>query len=471
MNFHRVVALAAACALVAPGWAAPKPEKTWPGFRGHNMTGVAPEAKLPEKWSKTEGVAWSAPIPGNGWSSPIVWDNTIYVTSAVGTKEFKQPSPGIYGNDYVAELQKQGLSQEEIMKRLLARDIENGEESGELRYMLYALDVKTGKVKWEAEAYRGKPAGRHRKNTFASETPFTDGKNIWVSFGQNVGMFCFDMKGKLVWKQHWAPKKIYLDFGTASSPTVHNGRVYLIQDNEEESYLLALDAKTGKEIWRTPRKSEVRLKSSWATPFVWENAKRTEIIALGHNAIISYDLEGKELWRVNRVPTPSPSPLAVDGMLYVGIGTQGDNFRPMYAIKPGASGDISLAKDATSNDYVQWFHPRAAGYTPSPLVYQGHVYLVHDTGVMAVLDAKDGKEIYKARVGGTGNTFSASPVAANGRVYMVSEEGATFVLDASAKEYKEVARNDLGEMSLSSPAIAGNALYIRTQSKLYKIGK
>jgi len=470
MNLRLPIALLAASSMLLVAQAGPKSNKNWPGFRGPAMAGVAADAKLPEKWSKTDGVTWSAAIPGNGWSSPIVWEGTVYLTTAVGSKEFKQPSPGIYGNDYAAEMAKQGLSQEEIMKRLQARDIELGSESGDLRYMLYALDAKTGKVKWEQEVYRGAPAGRHRKNTFASETPFTDGKHIYVSFGQNVGMFCFDMKGKLEWKKQWEPKKIYLDFGTASSPTVYDGRVYLIQDNEEESYLTALDAKTGNEVWRTKRDSQVRLKSSWATPFIWKNEKRTEVIALGQGAIISYDLDGKELWRVNRMPTPSPSPVAANGMLYVGIGSQGD-VRPMYAIKPGASGDITLAKDTSSNEYIQWFQPRVAGYTPSPLVYEGRVFLVHDTGVMAVLDAADGKEIYKARVGGTGNTFSASPVGASGRVYVTSEEGATFVLDAKAGEYKELSRNDLGEMSLSSPAVAGDALYIRTQSKLYKIGK
>jgi outer membrane protein assembly factor BamB len=435
------------------------------------MSGVAALARLPEKWSTTEGVAWATPIPGNGWSSPIVWNGMVFITSAIGAKAFKQPSPGIFGNDYVSELRKQGLSMEEAVKRVHARDSESGEESGELRYMLYALDAKTGKVKWEAEAHRGQPAGRHRKNTFASETPFTDGKHIYAYFGQNVGMFCFDKKGKLRWKKQWTPKAIYQNFGTASSPAVHEGRIYLIHDNEEESALVALDTKTGNEVWRTPRSSQVRVKSSWSSPFVWKHAQRTEIITAGHGAIISYDLNGKELWRINRVPTPSPSPVAWNGMLYVGIGTQGDSNRPMFAIKPGAAGDISLAQEATSNDYIQWFAARAAGYTPSPLVYEGRVFLVHDTGIMAVLDAQSGKEVYKVRVGGTGNTFSASPIGAAGRVYLVSEEGATFVLDARTAEYKELARNELGEMSLSSPAVAGNALFIRTQSKLYKIGK
>jgi outer membrane protein assembly factor BamB len=453
--------------------AEPNPAKTWPGFRGHEMSGVAVSKKLPEKWSKTEGVAWSQEVPGRGWSSPIVWENTVFVTSAVGSKPFKQPSPGIYGNDYIAELRKQGLSNEEIMKRVQARDNENTEEAGELRYMLYALDAKTGRIKWEREAIRMAPfGGRHRKNTFASETPVTDGKRVYAYFGRNVGLFCYDMKGKLLWKKQWEPQPIYLDFGTASSPAVHDGRVYLQQDNEKESALVALDAKTGEEVWRTPRKFEGMLKSAWTTPYVWKHAQRTEIVTTGPTGVVAYDLTGKELWRMKtQLHSSAISPLAVNGMLYIGIGAQGDASRPMYAIKPGATGDISLAKDATSNEYVAWSHPRAAGYTSSPLVYGGRVYLVHDLGIMVVLDAASGKEIYKARAGGVGNTFSASPVGAGDRVYLLNEEGATIVLDARSGEYKEVARNDLGEMSLASPAVAGDAIFIRTQSKLYRISR
>jgi len=461
--------LLAAMVLVA----ADSPKTSWPGFRGHDLSGIAASKKLPEKWSKTEGIAWSQEIPGRAWSSPIVWEDTVFVTSAVGAKPFKQPSTGIYGNDYIAELRKQGLSGEEIMARLRARDNESTDEAGELRYMLYALDAKTGKIKWEREAIRMAPfGGRHRKNTFASETPSTDGKRVYAYFGRNVGLFCFDMKGKLLWKKQWTPQPIYLDFGTASSPVVHKDRVYLLQDNEQESALLALDAKTGEEVWRAPRKFEGMLKSSWTTPFVWENAQRTEIVTTGPSAVISYDLSGKELWRMGTQLTSSAiSPLAVNGLLYIGIGAQGDASRPFYAIKPGASGDITLAKDATSNEFIPWFHPRAAGYTSSPLVYAGRIFLVHDLGVMVVLDAESGKELYKARAGGVGNTFSASPVGAGDRVYLLNEDGATVVLDAAANEYTELARNELDEMSLASPAVAGDAIFIRTQSRLYRIGR
>jgi len=434
------------------------------------MSGVAPSARIPERWSATENVRWKIDLPGHGWSSPIVWGDTVFVTSAVGTRPFKQPTPGLYGNDYIAELAKQGLSDDEILKRVRARDNEIPDESAEIRYVVYALDAATGRIKWEQEALRALPSGgRHRKNTYASETPFTDGERLYASFGQNVGLFCYTLDGKLLWKKQWPPQPIYLDFGTASSPIVADGRVYLLHDSEAESYLTALDARSGAEIWRAARPNTGLPKSSWTTPFVWKNAVRTEIVTTGHGMVLAYDLNGQELWRVTGMSMPTASPNAADGLLYIGTGSQGDANRPFLAIRPGARGDITLKSDADSNEFIAWRHPRASGYTPSALVQDGRVYLVHDAGILIVLDARSGKEIYKARVGGGGQTFSASPVAAGDRILLLAEEGATFVLQAG-NEYKEIARNDLGEMTLASPAIAGGALYIRTESKLYKIG-
>lgn len=450
---------------------APAPEMTWPGFRGHDMNGLALNARLPDRWSVKDNVKWAVPIAGNGWSSPIVWGDTIYVTSAIGTKPFKQPGAGLFGNDYVAELTAQGVSDEEMMKRVQARDNEMPSESSELRYMLFALDARTGKVKWEREAIRTLPGGgRHRKNTYASETPFTDGERIYASFGQNVGLFCFTMDGTLLWKKQWPPQPIYLDFGTASSPTVHNGRVYLVHDNEKSSYITALDAKTGAEIWTTARPGGGQLNSSWMTPYMWTNPSRSEIVTTRQGMVISYDLDGKELWRLGGMAMPTASAFSSGGLLYVGTGSQGDANRPLMAVKPGASGDITLKPGTTSNDFVVWMQPRVAGYTPSALVHAGKAYAVHDTGILNVLDAATGKPIYRARVGGGGYTFSASPVAFGSRVLFIAEDGVSFVLE-SGNEYKEVAKNDLGELSLASPAIAGDALYIRTQSKLYKISR
>ena len=470
---HKPIAIIALTPLTATSLSArePKPEDTWPGFRGHEMSGVAATARIPDRWSTKEHVKWAVPIAGHGWSSPIVWGDHVFVTSAISSREFKKPTPGLYGNEYIAEMVAQGLSDEEVSKRSAARDSELAAEADEIRYMVYALDAKTGKIKWEREAIKTRPfGGRHRKNTYASETPFTDGERLYASFGQNIGLFVYSFDGKLLWKKQWAPKEIYLDFGTGSSPIVHQGRVYLLQDNEEQASIAALDAKTGEELWRTPRSGTgFPVKSSWMTPFVWKHAARTEIVTTGHGAVISYDLQGHELWRATRMSMPTASPFAVGDLLYVGTGSQGDANRPFLAIKPGAAGDISLKPGETSNQFIVWSHPRASGYTPSALVHEGRAYLVHDTGVLTVLDARTGQQIYKVRVGGGGQTFSASPVGAGHRVLLLTEEGTTFVLDSGA-EYKEIAKNDLGEMSLASPAVAGDALYIRTESKLYKIG-
>jgi outer membrane protein assembly factor BamB len=442
----------------------------WPQFRGPGGAGVAEADALPERWSTTENVSWVVELPGRGWSSPIAWGDRVYVTAAISPGAFKAPSKGIFGNDYVAELQKQGLPPEEIHKRVINRDIELTDETGDIRYMVYALDAKTGKIVWEREAHRGEPfGGRHRKNTYASETPVTDGERLYVSFGGNVGIFCYSLDGTLLWKHAWPPQPIYLDFGTASSPIVHAGRVYQLHDNDGESFLAALDAKTGKEVWNVKRTGLTSpMKSGWATPFVWQTPQRSEIVTVGHGHVISYDLNGRELWRYKGMTQATPSPVAAEGLLFVGSGSQGEANRPLVAIKPGATGDISLGPNQDANEYVAWRQPRFSGYTPSPLVYRGRVYAINDNGILQVADAATGAETYKARVGGGGFTFSSSPIASRGRIYLLSEDGDMFVLKAGDK-YEQIAKNSLGEMSLATPAVVEDSLVIRTQTKLYRV--
>jgi outer membrane protein assembly factor BamB len=461
-------------ALMAITTGAVAPDNDWPGFRGPHADGVAPAATLPTTWSKTTNVRWTVDVPGRGWSSPVIWKNVVYLTSAISNKPFKQPSPGLYGNDYIAELRAKGVPPAEVNRLVRERDNEIPEESDEIRYMLFAFDAPTGKLLWEREVYKGMPfGGRHRKNTYSSETPFTDGERLYVSFGQNIGMFAFTLDGTPLWKKTWPPQRIYLDFGTASSPVVHDGKVFLLQDSEQESFLTALDAKTGEQLWRTARASEGLLHSSWNTPYIWKHAARTEVVVTGHRSVRSYALDGTELWRIVIPGTtmPTPSAFSANGMLYVGTGAQGgDASRPFFAIRPGASGDISLKPEETSNTFIAWSHPRASGYTPSPVLAGGRLYLLHDTGIMAVLDAETGKELYKARVGGIGHTFSASPLVVGNHLYFLDEEGTMIVVEPGA-EYKEIAQNSLDEMTLASPAVADNSLFIRTEAKLYRIGR
>ncbi len=447
------------------------PDVAWPQFRGPSGAGILDAAKLPTAWSASSNVAWSVDVKGRGWSSPVAWDNLVFVTSAISPGSFKAPSTGIFGNDYAAELTKQGLSDDEVTKKVVSRDIELTAESGDIRYMVYAFDAATGKLRWEREAHKGAPfGGRHRKNTYASETPATDGERLYAYFG-NVGLFAFSLDGNPLWNARFDPQPMYLDFGTASSPVVHDGRVFVLNDNNGQSFVAAVDARTGKPAWKVNRDLPAgQLTSGWSTPFIWQHPLRTELVVIGRQHAVGYALDsGKELWRLRGLTGQStPSPVAANGLLYLATGSQGENNRPVFAVRPGASGDITLAKGEESNAFVAWHHPRASAYTPSPLVYRGRMYVVNDNGILTVFDAATGKEIYKARAGGSGNTFSASPWASDGKVYLLSEDGHTIVIEAGDK-YVELARNSLDEMSLASPALAPNALFMRTQTKLYRI--
>jgi outer membrane protein assembly factor BamB len=469
----RVLLAAAVWAATLAPPAADDGQANWPRFRGPAGSGVVERAGLPERWSETENVAWRIDVPGRGWSSPIAWGNRVFVTTAVSGGGFRPPSTGIFGNDEIARLmQQEGLSREEALKRVLARDIEPPTEAQEVRYLLIALDSATGRVLWEREAHRGPPfRGRHRKNTYASETPATDGERIYASFGGNVGLFCYSMDGKPLWSRRWTPQPVYLDFGTAASPIVHRGRVYVLNDNEGHSFLSALDARTGRDVWTVERAhGGDRGRSGWSTPLIWENGLRTEIVTIGRRHAVSYDLDGRELWRLSGFTQATPSPVADSSLLYVASGSQGESNRPIFAVKPGASGDISLAPDTTANAHVAWFHPRASAYTSSPVVYRGLLYAVNDNGILTVLDAGTGKDVYKARVGGGGHTFSSSPWAYDGKVFLLSEDGDTFVV-AAGGEYRELAKNPLGDMTLATPAIGADSLFIRTATKLYRIAR
>jgi outer membrane protein assembly factor BamB len=339
-------------------------EADWPQFRGPDLNPVGLNVALVDRWSKTENVEWAANIPGRGWSSPIVTGGKVFVTTAVTDGKSKLPQMGTtYSTDYLRELKAKGLKDDEAEAKLIERDIENADEVM-LHYWFYCLDLKSGAVDWKHELYSGRPpGGRHRKASFTSETPVTDGNVVYVYIG-NLGLWAFDLNGKLLWTEKLEAYPIYGECGTGGSPALAGEQIIILNDNEKKSFIASHDKRTGKRLWRTDRivGNDVR-RTGWSTPFVWRNALRTEIVAIGPGIAISYDLEGKELWRLSGMSSIAiPAPFAYDGWLYVNGGVKST----MFAVKPGASGDISLNKDTgeRSNEFVAWSDAKGGTYLP-----------------------------------------------------------------------------------------------------------
>ncbi|MDX6269380.1 MAG: hypothetical protein QOD28_603 [Acidobacteriota bacterium] len=458
-----------ACVLLLASSTAYGQDIVWPQFRGPDSNPVGAHARLAERWSKTENVEWSRAIPGRGWSSPIVTGGRVYLTSVTTEGKSKPPQIGTeYSNEYAAELMKQGLSQEQVLERLTARDIELPQEVT-LHYFLYCLDLKSGKVEWQQEFYTGRPpGGRHRKNSFTSESPVTDGKSVYV-YVANLGLWAFDLKGRPVWRTPLEAHPIYLDFGTGSSPALAGDLLVVVNDNQKQQYIAAFDKRTGKEAWRANRdiggKTQPIQRSGWVTPFVWRNALRTEIVTVGPGEAISYSPAGKELWRMSGIAaTPIPMPFAYEGLLYL----DGGRGKPLYALRPGATGDITLEKDQTSNKFVVWSQARGGTYLPTPVAYDGGIYALTETGILSRFDAKTGEQTYKMRIDPAATAFTTSPWAYNGKLFCLSEEGQTFVI-ATGEKFQLLHVNALDEMALASPALVGERLLIRTESRLYSI--
>jgi len=459
--------LGALALVVCAGWAA---EPEWPGFRGPVANPTAAKGRLPEKWSKTENVEWSTTIPGRGWSSPVVNGRNVFLTTVVTDGKSKQPQIGTeYSNEYAAELIKQGLNEKDMLDRVTARDIELPKEVM-LHYFLYCLDLQNGKTIWKREFYSGQPpGGRHRKNSFASETPVTDGTLVYV-YAANLGLYAFDMKGAQVWHTPLEAYPIYLDFGTGGSAALAGDMLVIVNDNEKQQFIAAFDKKTGKPKWRTDRDLTAAKgagpsqRSGWVTPFVWKTPQRTEVVTVGPGVAVSYDLAGKELWRLSGMSaTPIPSPFAYQGLLYV----NGGRGKSLHAIKPGASGDLTLREYGQPGEFVAWSQPRLGTYLPTQLAYEGALYVLSETGILSRVDAKTGAVTYRSRIEG-GGAFTSSPWAYNGKVFCLSEEGKTFVV-AAAEKYQLLHVNLLDEMAQATPAIVGDRLLLRTESRLYSI--
>lgn len=407
----------------------------WPQFRGAQSDGLAEGERLPDRWSTTENVVWKTDIPGRGWSSPVIWGDKIFVTSAVGETELPKP--------------------------VIGPSAEGGVKPGDVqRWMVYCLDWTTGKIVWEREAHKGvPPRERHLKNSYATETPSTDGARIYAYFG-NLGLFAYDMNGNKIWEQKWGSFRMLGGWGTGASPVLHKDRLYLVNDNEDKSFMVALDKLTGKQIWRVERQE----KSNWATPYIWENENRTELVTPGTGKMRSYDLDGKLLWELAGM-TSRLMPVAKQGLLYVGAGSPG----PLYAIRPGASGDISLKPEETKNDWIVWSQPKGGPLHPSLLISGERLYSLLDAGFLSCYDAKTGKVVYdRQRLHAGGGQFYASPWAYHGKVFLLNEDGTTLVIQ-DGPEFKQLGSFSLEDHCWATPAIARGSLFIRTNSKLYRL--
>jgi outer membrane protein assembly factor BamB len=437
-NLTLLIALPLALAVLVPVRAAidPAAERFWPQWRGPFNTGAAaPHVNPPLEWSETQNVQWKVPIPGRGSSSPVVWEDRLFVTTAIPVSApTGDPSHTPRGA------------------------IEPREQH---RFVVYAFDRRTGKILWERVANESTPhEGSHPENgTWASSSAVTDGQHV-IAFFESFGLYAYDLNGTLVWKKDLGDKRMRNEFGEGSTPALYGNHLVIVWDHQGTSSVLALDKRTGAELWRVPR-DEI---DSWATPLVVEQDGRPQVITSGMNRLRSYDLEtGKVVWESPGVTmNPIPSPVAADGMVFVTSGFRGNSLK---AIRLGdARGDL------TGSNAIVWTLDRDTPYVPSPLLYEGILYILKtNSGILSAFNASSGTPHYQVqRLEGIDEVFS-SPVGAAGRVYITDRHGRTLVI-RNASKYEVLARNTLDDGFDASAAIVDNVIYMRGYTHLYAIG-
>ncbi len=413
----------------------------WPQWRGHDGAGISVETSLPLEWSRDRNVLWKTPIPGRGHSSPVVWENRIFLTTDLEGEVI----PGARAVTHISE-----------GKEFKHPDSIGGDRRHTLKVL--SLDRRSGRILWEQTAYDGRVYDdRHRKGSYAAPTVATDGTRVYAWFGSE-GMYCYEVNGRQVWKKSLGPIGT-VGMGVASSPVLHENLVILLCDEEEgeRSFIVALDKKSGEEIWRTPRK----VQASWATPLLVRTPGRTDLVCSGNEWIISYDPStGKEWWRVKGHGSNAiPSPLAGWGMVFVYAGFPAKH---TIAVKLGFSGDL------TGSESVAWTYDKGTAYVPSGILYGEYLYLMTDRGILSCLDARTGAVQYDNGRVPVPATFTASPVAYDGKILLISEDGDAFIVKAGPK-YEVLATNSLAEPVYASPAISRGSLFIRGEKNLYCI--
>jgi outer membrane protein assembly factor BamB len=407
--------------------------ENWPSYRGPQGSGVS-SGPAPWRWNAdassgpVQNVLWRTPIPGLGHASPIVWGNRLFVATAVRTKGEAPLRVGLYGDGGSAD--------------------DNAEQS----WKLFCLDRATGRVVWERTAKTGMPrAARHSKATHANTTLATDGRHLIAFFGSE-GLFAYDLTGRLLWQQDLGVLDMTpaddrtLSWGFASSPIVAGDKVIVQCDAKSGSFLAAYGLADGKLLWKTDR-SAVSL-GSWGTPGVWGDL----VVCNGYPFVAGYDVAtGRERWRVPAGgDVPVPVPFFANGLIYVAQAH--GQASPLIAIRP--------------NGEVAWREERNGAYLSTPVAYQGKIYSVTSAGVLKAYEGLTGRKLYEQRLG-TG-AYTASPIAAGGRVYVVSEEGEVSVV-AAGPEFRVLAKNPLGEITLATPAVADGTLYFRTRREILAI--
>ena len=423
--------------------------QNWPQFRGPGASGVVEGRPAAITWDaeKSVNTRWKTEIPGLAHSSPVVWGNKVFVTTAVSSAK-DETRYGLYG------------------------DVAPVKDDPRHTWKVYALDKQTGKILWERIASEGLPkVKRHPKSTHASSTPVTDGKYLVALFGSE-GLFAYDLNGKLLWKQDlgvldagWFYDPDY-QWEYGSSPIIYRNLVIVQADIQKNSFIAAYDLKTGKQVWKTVR-DEI---PSWATPTVYEGQARAELITNGTKFMRGYDpLTGKELWRIGpNSEIATPTPFVAHDLIFVTNGYR--PIQPIYAIRPGASGDLTLKDGKESSDYVAWSKQRGGPYMPTPLVYGDLFYTCSNQGVLTAYNAKTGERAYQERLGGKGGAFTASPVASDGKIYLSSEDGDVFVVKAGPK-YELLATNPVGEVMMATPAISDGMVIVRGIHHVFAFGE